>query len=52
MLYGYAWKMACTAIMVVPSWMIVRYLKSLGIDSYESSKVDTNPFDATVNIPS
>lgn len=44
MLHGYLWKMAFAALMVIPSWWFVKYLKSLGIDSYESSKISTNPF--------
>ncbi len=48
MLYGYLWKMAFTSLMIIPSWMIVKYLKGIGIDSYESSKADFNPFGATM----
>lgn len=44
MLHGYSWKMAFTTLMIIPSWWIVKYLKSIGIDSYESSKVSNNPF--------
>lgn len=52
MLHGYLWKMALTSLMIVPSWLIVRHLKSLGIDSYESSKVDANPFGADKKVES
>lgn len=48
MFHGYSWKMLFTLVMVIPSWLIVRYLKRIGIDSFESSKVDINPFGAEV----
>lgn len=44
MLHGYLWKMAFTSLMVIPSWMIVKHLKNIGVDSYKSSKANINPF--------
>lgn len=44
MLHGYTWKMVCALILAVPSWLFVKHLKHLGIDSYESAKVNANPF--------
>ena len=50
MVYGYTWKMGFTLLMIIPSWLIVKHLKKMGIDSYESFKVRANPFDANTDV--